>query len=263
MTPARYLQIVVVSALKNDAGPHGFKETPMRSRRAVIYDDDKIILDVLKQYLSLRGYEVITFGEPVVCPINEDSALCTSLNACADIMITDLMMPTMNGIELLKAQIKRGCKLTMKNKALMSGYDTDNFASKEIHEMGCAFFRKPFDFGEVDEWLSVRELQMDLLQPLSIRRKEMRHSSDAEVTFAVSPDEENLKGTALNMSASGLCIKTNAHLRQGQSLTVNFGHGEPIRSALVLWLRRLEGGFYLAGLNLTESLLSQWITNSH
>jgi hypothetical protein len=96
---------------------------------------------------------------------------------------------------------------------------------------------------------------MDLLRPLSIRRKEMRHLSDAEVTFAVFPDEENLIATAVNMSASGLCIKTNAHLRQGQSLTVNFGPGEPIRSARVLWLRNLEDGFYLAGLNLTEPLL--------
>ncbi len=227
----------------------------MRNRRAVVYDDDEVILDVLKQYLSLRGYEVITFAEPVVCPINEDSALCTNLNACADIMITDLMMPTMNGIELLKAQIQRGCKLAMKNKALMSGYDTDHFESEEIYEMGCAFFRKPFDFSQFGKWLSVRELQMDLLQPLSVRRKEMRYSSDAEVTFAVSPDEKNLKGTALNMSASGLCIKTNAPLRQGQSLTVNLGRGKPILSALVRWLMRLEGGLYIAGLNVTGSLL--------
>ncbi len=172
-------------------------------------------------------------------------------------MITDLMMPTMSGIELLKAQAKRGCKLTMKNKALMSGHDIENFESQKIQELGCAFFRKPFDLSEFGAWLSVRELQMDLLQLLSIRRKETRYTSDEDVTLAVSPDEVNLQGTALNRSASGLCITTNAHLRQGQSLTVNFGHGDFIRSALVRWLRRLEGGFYIAGLILPESLLSK------
>lgn len=229
----------------------------MRSRRAVIYDDDKVILDVLKQFFALRGYEVMTFEEPVVCPISEELAQCTSLDACADIMITDLMMPTMSGIELLKAQAKRGCKLTMKNKALMSGYDIEKFEPQEIHELGCAFFRKPFDLIEFGAWLSVRELQMNLLQLLSIRRKETRYTSDEEVTLAVSPDEENLKGTALNRSASGVCIKTNAHLRQGQSLNVNFGHGELIRSASVRWLRKLDGGIYIAGLNMPEPLPSK------
>ncbi len=139
----------------------------------------------------------------------------------------------------------------------MSGYDIGQFDSQEINELGCGFFRKPFDFSEFVLWLSVRELQMDLLRPLPIKRKETRYASDAEVTFAVPPAEESLKGTTLNMSASGLCIKTNAHLQQGQSLRVDFGHGERVRSALVRWLRRLEGGFYIAGLNLPESLLSK------
>ncbi len=233
----------------------------MRSRRAVIYDDDTVILDVLKQYLSLRGYEVMSFKEPVVCPINEEVAQCTSLNSCADIMITDLMMPAMNGIDLLKAQAKRGCKLNMKNKALISGFDTDDFDSEDVYKLGCAFFKKPFDFSELSIWLSERELQMDLLQPLSIKRKEKRHISDTEVTFAVSPDEESLIGTALNMSASGLCLKTNARLRQGQHLTVNFGQGEPVCPALVRWFRKLEGGLYIVGLNLTTSPLSEWIAN--
>ncbi len=233
----------------------------MRNRRAVIYDDDTLILGMMNEYLTQRGYEVMTFREPVVCPICENAADCTSLNACADVMFTDLMMPLMNGVELLKAQIQRGCKLPVKNKAIMSGYDIEQFYPQEIRDLDCTFFRKPFDFEEISLWLSVRELQMDLLQPLAIRRKEKRYDSVAEVTFAVSPNELNLKGTALNVSATGMCLKTASPLRKGQYLTVDLGQHDSFRTALVRWLREIEGGVYIVGLNLMLSLPSEYIAD--
>ncbi len=233
----------------------------MRSRRAIIYDDDKVILDMLKEYLSSRGYEVMTFREPVVCPISENAANCASIDTCADIMMTDLMMPKMNGVELLQAQMKRGCKLSVKNKAIMSGYDIEQFYPQEIRDLGCTFFRKPFDFSEISLWLSVRELQMDLLQPLAIRRKEKRYDSVTEVAYAVSPHEVNLKGTALNVSASGMCLQTASPLRKGQYLTVDLGQRDSIRTALVRWLRKIEGGAYIVGLNLTVSRPSESVSN--
>jgi DNA-binding NtrC family response regulator len=223
----------------------------MRKRRAVIYDDDLVIKDMLNQYFSDRGYEVLTFKEPVVCPIEEDSVTCSNLNACADIIVTDFMMPIMNGIELLKAQTKRGCKLTIKNKALTSGFDVEDIGVPDLHELGCAFFRKPFNFDEMSAWLSERELQMDLSRPLGIRRKEKRYESDEEVTYLISVNNENLEGIALNMSTSGLCIKTKAPLRQEQSLIVHFGQADLSRVALVRWLRELDSGLYMAGLNFT------------
>jgi CheY-like chemotaxis protein len=206
---------------------------------------------VLQQYFSQRGYEVLTYQEPVICPIAEDNVECSDLDACADIIVTDFMMPKMNGIELLKAQTNRGCRLTIKNKALISGYDVEEMGVHDLHELGCAFFRKPFNFDELSAWLSERELQMDLSRPLGVRRKEKRYESDKEVTYMLSINNENLEGIALNMSASGLCIKTKAPLRQEQSLIVHFGQADPSRVALVRWLRELDGGLYLAGLILT------------
>ncbi len=223
----------------------------MRKRRAVIYDDDLVINDILNQYFAERGYEVLTFKEPVVCPIEADGVTCSNVNACADIIVTDFMMPNMNGIELLKAQTKRGCKLTIKNKAITSGYDFEDMGVPDLHELGCAFFRKPFNFEEMSAWLSERELQMDLSRPLGMRRKEKRYESDKEVTYVLSVNNENLEGIALNMSTSGLCIKTKAPLRQEQSLIVHFGQADLSREALVRWLMELDSGLYLAGLNFT------------
>ncbi len=135
----------------------------MRKKRAVIFDDDIIILNVLKEFFLFKGYEVLTFLEPVDCPIVEDKAECPSLKTCADIIMTDYMMPKMNGIELLKTQAGRGCKLSIENKALMSGYEIE---PRTIRELGCAFFKKPLSLRELSAWLTERERQMDLSRPL-------------------------------------------------------------------------------------------------
>ena len=219
----------------------------MRKRRAVIYDDDDIILNVLNEYFTARNYEVVTYQEPVICPIVSDKAVCSSLSACADIVITDFMMPIMNGIELLKAQARGGCKVPINNKALISG--NESMALGAIHEIGCAFFKKPFSLGQLSTWLSERESQMDLSQPLAIKRKEQRNLNTKEVTYSVPPNATNHIGIVVNMSPSGLCVKTFSPLNQGQSVVVHFGQFALSRAAMVLWGKEIEHEVYMAGLS--------------
>ncbi len=158
----------------------------MRNRRAVVYDDDRAVLAVLRMFFSLRGYDVMTFEDTVICPIRENSSDCSSPGTCADIIIADFMMPEMTGMELFKAQTERGCKLEAKNKAIMSEYDINSRDLQKIRDLGHAFFRRPFDFTELSSWLAVRELQMDLLQPLAISRKERCYESAKTVLYTVA-----------------------------------------------------------------------------
>ncbi len=222
----------------------------MRRRRAVIYDDDATILSFMKDYFTLRGYEVLTYQEPVVCPVDNDTEGCTQFNACADIILTDFMMPKMNGIELLVAQSGRSCKVSMKNKAIISGYIDDKRLEK-VHELGCAHFNKPFNLDEIGKWLDEREQRMDLSQLLGAARKEERYENNNEVMFIMPPNDENLKGIAVNMSSSGLCLKINTPLKQEQSVTIYPGTLNPARAALVRWVKEIGSGSYLAGLQFT------------
>ena len=133
--------------------------------------DEIVILNLLERYFSRRGYEVLTFTEPNVCPIYEDStAICMNKKPCGDIILVDFKMPRMNGIELLEYQDKQGCKLDIGNKAVISGYMEDEYLPK-VSDIGCAFFKKPFNFADLSIWLDKREKNIDFSQPVGIKRE--------------------------------------------------------------------------------------------
>ncbi|UCE80010.1 MAG: response regulator [Nitrospiraceae bacterium] len=140
----------------------------MRKPRVIIYDDEITILTVLKDFFSQMNYEVLTYDEPIVCPMYEKNADdCIEHNPCADIMLTDFRMPRMNGIELLEKQSQRGCRAGIGNKAIMTA-NLDNANKRLIKKLGYAYFKKPFSLKELSDWVKGCENRMDLSRPLNI-----------------------------------------------------------------------------------------------
>ena len=139
----------------------------MRRPRVMIYDDDQIVLDMLKLFFTRRGYEVFDYIEPVVCPLKEKPAeRCDNFHPCADVIISDYQMPKMSGIELLQNQSKKGCKVDIKMKAIMSGYSDEKIIA-QCHDLGYSFFQKPFTLSKLSTWLSEHEKSFDLSQQLT------------------------------------------------------------------------------------------------
>ena len=138
----------------------------MRKLKVIIFDDEVMILHMLNRWFSQKGYEVLTFNEPAVCPIYEKKTVnCSKENKCADIIITDFKMPRMNGIELLQHQSQRGCTLDIKNKAVMSAYMSDK-NKMVIKNIGCSFFEKPLELSLLSDWTNECEKRTDLSLPL-------------------------------------------------------------------------------------------------
>jgi len=143
----------------------------LRKRRVLIFDDDRNVLNLLKDFFSIRDYDVLTFDSPVTCTIYDKSLeSCANAKPCADIVITDYQMPKMTGLELLLQQAQRGCKVDIRNKALMSG-DLDEETQNKVKALGYAFFGKPFKFSEFVAWVEDREKHIDLSKPVGIVRK--------------------------------------------------------------------------------------------
>jgi CheY-like chemotaxis protein len=218
----------------------------VRKRRAIIYDDDFDVANMLKEHFTLRGYEALTYQEPVNCPAYEEYAACKELYPCADIILVDFNMPKMNGIEMLRAQSLHGCKVPAKSRALMSG-GLDEAAQEGVEELGCMYFQKPFSFDEVAKWLDAREKLMDLSRRLGMRRKGKRVESNKEIECLVSGTGEPVKGIVMNAGPSGLCLKLACNVREGQTIALLFGHSSVSRTASVRWVRSVEYGTCIAG----------------
>lgn len=119
--------------------------------RILIYEDNDILLSTLKYVFSERGYEVFAFSEPKMCQAFDSVDLtCPADFACADVIISDVNMPTKNGLDLIKERQQKGCKI--KYQALMSADWTDSDL-KSAHELGYYIFHKPFELKEMLKWL--------------------------------------------------------------------------------------------------------------
>jgi CheY-like chemotaxis protein len=223
------------------------KEPSMRKRRAIIYDDDAGVADMLKEHFLLRGYEALTFQKPVNCPAYDEAGVCGERHPCADIILADLNMPDMSGIEMLRVQSRNGCRVPAGSRALMSG-DIDERGEKDVRELGCVYFQKPFSFDEVAVWLDGREAQMDLSQPLGMRRKHKRAEANEAIECLLAGGEEFVEGLVLNRSRSGLCLKIKRSVHEGQTIAVRSGPSPASRTASVQWVRAAGDGTYVTGL---------------
>jgi CheY-like chemotaxis protein len=139
----------------------------VRKPRVIVCDDEDLVLDVFKHLFESIGYEVVTADTPVTCAFYTDNAdSCPQHHRCTDILITDNQMPKMTGIELLELQHRKGCRLTSKNKILITGREYPELR-KRAEALGCYFLPKPVFIDTILAWVKECEGRVDLSEPLA------------------------------------------------------------------------------------------------
>ncbi len=219
----------------------------MRKPRVILFDDDQIVLDVFRNFFALRNFEVLAFSEPAICPLYGDQEQCTKPYPCSDMVITDYRMPRMSGIELLEAQAKRGCKISAKNKAVVSGFLREE-GLQAIRRLGVAYFEKPFEFEELGAWVDACESRIDLSRRIAIQRKERRAVCSDEVCYQLGAGVDVRRGVLVNRSTSGLCMKVDEPLRTDHNLTLHMSDAQRTGSAIIRWTKATNDNAYLIGL---------------
>ena len=115
--------------------------------RIFVFDDDESVRSVVRRLLSRRGHEVFTFARPTRC----DLCPCTGDRlSCAEILISDVSMPELGGIDFVEHQRSLGCQVP--HVAFMSGNWTEKNL-RRAHELGARVFQKPFATDEFRDWV--------------------------------------------------------------------------------------------------------------
>jgi len=123
--------------------------------RALVFDDDDSIRELVTMILQDSGFIVEEYDRPGSCPYGYgmNNCRCTREDFCADLIISDMQMPGMTGLQYIVQQLNNGCKV--KNIALMSAsWQPEEY--QHAKELGIQIFKKPFDLDEVSNWIESR-----------------------------------------------------------------------------------------------------------
>lgn len=137
--------------------------------RVMIVDDEDYVRDLLVKNIRSSSLAV----EVVAVAGDGKEALKSALHLKPDILITDISMPFMNGLELIKEMQKVGL---LSKYVVISGYDEFDYARQAISLGVKDYLLKPFLPRELEEVLEkmINELdsQKTLQQNMSLLRKQ-------------------------------------------------------------------------------------------
>jgi|MDSW01.1.fsa_nt_gb two-component system response regulator AtoC len=210
-------------------------ETSSPSLQILVVDDEPGMREMLEMLLSGRGHEV------TLCASGEQALLKLSEHAF-DLVLTDVKMPGMTGVELLERIQENGLPLSV---IMMSAFVDIDTAIQAMHMGAADYVSKPFKADEVvlkirlayERQRILHEQEELKAENKRLRLQQSKPTIDGFVTNASSMEKvvtlltkvADYKSTVLLLGESGtgkeLLAKAVHHLsnRSGQFVPINCG----------------------------------------
>jgi response regulator RpfG family c-di-GMP phosphodiesterase len=196
------------------------------SARILVVDDEKVIREILCEFLALEGFLVRSVEDG-------ERALSELRMRPYDIVISDLKMPNVSGIELLeKIRAENLDVLTV----IMTGFGTVETAIEAMKKGAYDYILKPFKVEEVVHIVQ-RGLDRQRLQAENIRLKEALTLYRVSEAIATSLDADHVLDVILRASldevegdVATLHLQDPATGRYEERVQLASGNGETIKS---------------------------------
>ena len=107
----------------------------------LLVEDEPMVLEMTRRMLVELGYSVLSAPTP-----GEAISLAQDHNGEIDLVVTDVVMPEMNGRDLVKNLLSRYPNL---KHLFMSGYTSDVIAHHGVLDEGVNFIQKPFTLDDL------------------------------------------------------------------------------------------------------------------
>jgi two-component system, cell cycle sensor histidine kinase and response regulator CckA len=142
----------------------------MVRRTILVVDDEPQIRSLVKSVLSRHGHRIIEAGDGI-----EAMEVFEGPKTPIDLLVTDIVMPRMDGVELARRASSRWPALRV---IYMSGKCEAEAVRRDIDRRGFGFLRKPFDIGELD--LKVSEFLEKPAVKITVRESPVRGTPKAK-----------------------------------------------------------------------------------
>jgi two-component system sensor histidine kinase/response regulator len=142
----------------------------VRPHRLLVVDDEDLLGRTLATYFKTRGHEVVT------CTSAQEALARDDLRGF-DLLITDLQLPQMDGIELITRALATHPDLAA---ILMTGHASVDSAVQALRHGAVDYVQKPFTLAGL-EAVVARALQMQMLKQANQRLQAQLRARNAEL----------------------------------------------------------------------------------
>ncbi|WP_341282231.1 response regulator [Paenibacillus sp. FSL H8-0537] len=207
----------------------------------LIVDDERSVVDSLAFTIPWSDYGIDT----VYPAYSAEEALHIAAKHTIDIMITDIRMPEMDGLELIH-QLRRLSKKI--RSIILSGHDEFEYAQKAISYGAESYLLKPVDIGEL-----IKSVQVIIA---AIEQEWTEFSSHQRLKRTLHANLPLLKDRLLNDLIQQKAISQEMLQERLSLLDISFQTGDPF----IMMLVRLDEQFAEYDLD-SLSLLEYAVTN--
>lgn len=178
--------------------------------RALIVDDEAVIREILAERLGQEGYER-------VCCASGEEAIALLRDAAFDVILSDLNMPGISGLQLLDA-VRRDCPRTA--FILVTGTQDVQTGIQAMKQGASDYVTKPFDLSavvrSVAQALEKKRLELEV-EAYRQRLEQMVDERTAQLKGALRRVEETYDAT---LEALGAALDLRDSATEGHSARV-------------------------------------------
>lgn len=181
---------------------------PERRARILVVDDEDQVVQIFRDLLTQQGYEVVSCD-------NGDDAITTVTTGRFDLVLTDINLPGVDGLEVVRAA-KAADKDTV--VILITGYASTTTAIDALRQGAYDYITKPFDLWEtakaIERGLESRNLIMEnrrLIVELERANAELQEHEEIlrrkveRATYRLGTLYEAGKAMSLSLSLQATC----------------------------------------------------------
>lgn len=190
------------------------------SGKVLVVDDEQSMCDFMEIMLSKEGYLVET-------SVSGSEAIQKATSNNYDLIIADLMMPEISGLELLK-KIKKG--RPDQDFIVMTAFASVDSAIEAMKEGALDYITKPFKVDEIKLVIEKSISRKKLKAENKILKEQLKRNSSLDNFIGQSEEIISLKELVMKVSATDSTVLIQGESGTGKDLIAKAIHASSVRA---------------------------------